>query len=71
MSATPINLNKVRKARARAANKARASENSIAFGRTKAERSASEAEGSRMARDLDGKAMQTPPFGAPEGTKKT
>ncbi|WP_438956166.1 DUF4169 family protein [Cognatiyoonia sp.] len=34
----PINLNKVRKAKARAEEKARAVQNSIKFGRTKAER---------------------------------
>jgi len=68
---TPINLNKVRKIRARAANKAQADLNSVAFGRTKAERTELERETSRMARDLDGKAMQTPPTGANQGTKKT
>ncbi len=34
----PINLNKVRKANARAEAKARADENAIRFGRTKAEK---------------------------------
>lgn len=34
----PINLNKVRKAKARAEEKARADQNSVKFGRTKAER---------------------------------
>lgn len=34
----PINLNKVRKDRARADKKARADENAVKFGRTKAER---------------------------------
>ena len=34
----PINLNKVRKARARAADKTKADENSRRFGRTKAEK---------------------------------
>ena len=34
----PINLNQVRKAKARAEEKARADENSVKFGRTKAQR---------------------------------
>ena len=34
----PVNLNKARKTRDRAADKARADENAIRFGRTKAER---------------------------------
>ncbi|MFN3661907.1 DUF4169 family protein [Yoonia sp.] len=34
----PVNLNKARKERDRAADKARADENAIRFGRTKAER---------------------------------
>lgn len=71
MSETPINLNKVRKIRARAVEKARADSNSVAFGRTKSERTELERESSRMARDLHGKAMQTPPSGANQGTKKT
>jgi predicted Zn-dependent protease len=35
---TPINLNKARKAKTRAENKAQADSNSVAFGRTKAQR---------------------------------
>ena len=35
---TPVNLNKVRKARARAEKRARADENAVKFGRSKAEK---------------------------------
>lgn len=38
MSAGPVNLNRVRKQRARAAQKARADENAARFGRTKAQK---------------------------------
>ena len=38
MSDAPINLNKARKAKARAAARKTADRNSVAFGRTKAER---------------------------------
>lgn len=52
---TPINLNKARKARARSDRKARADENAIKFGRTKAERTRDQREAEKAARDLDGK----------------
>lgn len=70
MSATPINLNKVRKARARAADKVRADSNAVAFGRTKAEKVADRDETSRHARIVDGAAIETPPHGADGGKKK-
>lgn len=70
MSDTPINLNKVRKARARAAKKAQAQANTVAFGRSKAEREEDARAASRVARDLDGKALETPPYGSDEGDKK-
>jgi len=41
---TPINLNKARKARARADDKARADANAVKFGRSKAERQLSDAQ---------------------------
>ena len=41
---TPINLNKARKARARADDKARADGNAVKFGRSKAERQLSDAQ---------------------------
>lgn len=53
----PINLNKVRKSKARAAKKARAAENVIRFGQTKSEKSAAR----KVAQDkkdlLDGKRL--------------
>ena len=48
-----INLNRVRKARARADKEAQAAENRIKFGRTKAEREKAEAERSLATRQLD------------------
>ncbi|WP_299145537.1 DUF4169 family protein [uncultured Tateyamaria sp.] len=66
---TPINLNKVRKDRARAAKRARADNNAVAFGRTKAEKQQSALENSRQTRALDGKALDTPPYGADEDPK--
>ena len=51
----PINLNKARKARARAADKARAAENRVRFGRPKPERVVSELEAERARRELEGK----------------
>ena len=53
--ADPINLNKARKARARAAGKAQAAENRVAFGRTKAEKTVSKLEAERARRELEGK----------------
>jgi hypothetical protein len=49
-----INLNKARKARQRAEAQAKAEENRVRFGRTKAEKLKSSAEADRSARDLDG-----------------
>lgn len=51
---TPINLNKHRKARARADRKAQADANAVKFGRTKAEKAETEAVKSLNARRLDG-----------------
>ena len=50
----PINLNKHRKARAKAAKKARADENAVRFGRTKAEKDAEKAQADKAARHVDG-----------------
>ncbi|NCQ25736.1 MAG: DUF4169 family protein [Roseovarius sp.] len=44
MSETPVNLNRVRKQRARAAEKVRADENAARFGRSKAQKAREEAE---------------------------
>jgi hypothetical protein len=53
--ADPINLNRARKDRDKAAAKARAAENRAAFGRTRAEREAEAARAEKAARDLEGK----------------
>ncbi len=50
----PVNLNRYRKAKARAESKARADENAVKFGRTKAEKQAARAEAERIARALEG-----------------
>lgn len=49
----PINLNKVRKDRARAEKKARADSNAVSHGRTKAEKLAEREANARAARLLD------------------
>ena len=51
--AEPINLNKARKARTRAADKRKAAENRVVHGRSKAETSLSRLEKERAARALD------------------
>ena len=48
-----VNLNKVRKARARAAAEQDAAENRIRFGRTKSEKVVEAARQERLARDVD------------------
>lgn len=50
----PVNLNKVRKQRARAAKRAQADQNAAAFGRTKAEKRRNKAEADKADRHLDG-----------------
>lgn len=51
----PVNLNRFRKARAKADDKARAAENRAYFGRTKAEKALAEARREKAARALDAK----------------
>jgi hypothetical protein len=51
--AEPINLNKARKTRAKAAEKSLAVKNRIRFGRTRQEREASRAAAEKLARDTD------------------
>jgi hypothetical protein len=46
----PINLNKARKARSRAADKTEAAQNRVAFGRTKSEKTVSKLEAERARR---------------------
>ena len=50
-----INLNKARKAKAKAEDKAKAAENRVRFGRAKSETAVSKLEAERARRDLDGK----------------
>lgn len=50
---TPINLNKVRKVKARADEKARADQNAVKFGRTKAQRMLEAATSDKMRQALD------------------
>ncbi len=53
--ADPINLNRVRKARAKADAKSTAAENRVRFGRSKAERTLAEQEREKSSRALDQK----------------
>ncbi len=49
----PVNLNRFRKARARTEADAKASENRVKFGRTKAERRLADTQTAKAAKDLD------------------
>lgn len=51
----PVNLNRFRKDKARADKKARADENAVKFGRTKAQSDLDKARADKAKRDLDGK----------------
>lgn len=51
--AEPINLNRARKAKARVDAEAKAVENRVRFGRTKAEKTLDQARAEKAARDLD------------------
>ena len=51
----PVNLNRFRKQKARATKKARADENVVRFGRSKAEKDLDRARSEKARRDLDGK----------------
>jgi hypothetical protein len=53
--AEPVNLNRFRKQKARAEKKARADQNAVKFGRTKAEKQLDRAQADKANRDLDGK----------------
>ncbi len=57
MSAEVVNLRRRRKAKARADKAARADENRVRFGRTKAEKARDASETDRRRRDLDGKKL--------------
>ena len=58
MTVEVVNLNKARKTRAKAADKARAAENRVAFGRTKSEKAQAKSESARAARSLDDKRLE-------------
>ncbi|MDR6627336.1 DUF4169 family protein [Caulobacter segnis] len=49
-----VNLNQARKAKAKSDDKARAAENRVRFGRTKAEKSLEAARAEKLQRELDG-----------------
>ena len=51
--AEPVNLNRFRKQKARAEKTARADENAVEYGRTKAEKSLDTARRDKASRDLD------------------
>jgi hypothetical protein len=53
--AEPVNLNKARKAKARAEQKTQAAENRVRFGQAKTAKSVSKLEAERQRRELDGK----------------
>lgn len=55
----PVNLNKVRKDRARAAKRARADENAFRFGRTKSEKDTDAREADKAARFVDDHKRET------------
>lgn len=54
MSDTPVNLNKARKARARGAAQAKADENAVKFGRSKAQKAREAVDAARARAELDG-----------------
>lgn len=51
----PVSLNRFRKTKARADKKARADENAVSFGRTKAQKMLEKTRSEKSQRDLDGK----------------
>lgn len=55
----PINLNKVKKERNRASRRARADENAVAFGQTKAQKDLLKARAEQIARNLGGHKRET------------
>ncbi len=55
----PINLNKVKKERNRASRKARAEENAVAFGQSKAQKAALKARAEQIARNLEAHKRET------------
>jgi hypothetical protein len=57
--ANTINLNKARKERDRSSRKARADENSVKFGQTKAQKERLKAQAEKIARNLEGHKRET------------
>jgi hypothetical protein len=55
----PINLNKIRKERDRSSRKARASENSVAYGQSKAQKDLLKARAEKITRNLDAHKRET------------
>ena len=55
----PVNLNRVRKEKARAEAKARASENAVKFGRTKADKDLEKARAEQVRKTLDAHRKET------------
>jgi hypothetical protein len=55
----PVNLNRFRKAKARAERQARAEENAVKFGRSKADKAADAKTSDSQARHLDGHKRDT------------
>ena len=53
MTGAPVNLNRVRKAKARLAKKAKASENAVKFGRSKACKAQDETERAKARHSVD------------------
>jgi len=51
---TPLNLNKIRKERGRTSRKARADENTVKFGQSKAQKEALKARAEQITRTLEG-----------------
>ena len=54
MSGKPVNLNRVRKDKARAEKRARADENAVKFGRTKAEKARDACAADKAGKHIDG-----------------
>jgi len=63
MSGEIVNLNKARKARARAAATTQGAQNRISFGRTKAEKQASARAAERASRAQEGRKLDREPSG--------
>lgn len=59
MTSSPTNLNKARKERARTGRKARAAENSVQFGQTKAQKDVLKKRAEQITRTLEGHKRET------------